>query len=71
MGSLLWNYKFLKFMLTHCRNCGTNRVASSTNTPKIIGGKLKDCNAEICQILLITDALIRSNEEVEFVCGQF
>lgn len=45
-------------------------VGCGENSAKVIGGKLKDGEAPTREILLISEVLIRSNEEIEFLLCQ-
>ena len=51
-------------------NCGANQCRSRFDSAQVIGGEFEDRNPKASEILLVSDVLVRGNEDFEFAFSQ-
>ena len=51
-------------------NCRANQCLGGPDSTQVIGGELEDPNPKASEILLISDILVRGNEDLEFAFRQ-
>ncbi len=52
-------------------NGGPNQISSRLNAAEFVGRKFKNRNASACEVLLVLNILIGSDEQIKFVFGSF
>jgi len=59
-----------KLARLNCRNGGLNQCCSALNAAIVIGRKFENGDLPTSKILLVTDVLVGSDEQIEFAFGQ-